>query len=150
MAIRRVLLLAVACALLGARQEPAKPAPSGATMMKALQAELDRAFAKLKGAGDSPVYYLCYRVYETESVNISATYGAIDGIRRGDRSRDLDVELRVGTPKLDNTHKLRDAGWDPSDSYGGGFSPMPLEDDEASIRNALWLATDAEFKSAQK
>jgi len=147
---KRIAALAVVAVLLGARQD-APPSPSSpGTMMKALEAELDRAFTKLKAAGEAPVYYLCFRVYETESVSLSASYGALDDRRRSDKSRNLDVELRVGTPKLDNTHKLRDAGWDPSDRWGGGFSPMPVEDDETAIRNALWLATDADFKSAQR
>jgi TldD protein len=146
----RVLLLLVALApFAAARQEPAKAAPSS-PMMKALEAEMDRALGKLKNAGEAPVYYLCYRVYETESISLSATYGALDGIRRGDKSRELDVELRVGNPKLDNTHKIRDEGWDPSDAFGGGFAPMPVGDDEAAIRNAVWLATDSSFKAAQK
>jgi TldD protein len=149
MPIRALSLFAAAGLLLAARQEPAPSGPPAA-MMKALEAELARAFDKLKGAGEAPMYYLCYRVYETESISISATYGALDSQRRGDKSRTLDVELRVGNPQLDNTHKIRDEGWDPSDSFGRGFSPMPLEDDENAIRNALWLATDARFKSAQK
>ncbi|HEY3227258.1 MAG TPA: metallopeptidase TldD-related protein [Planctomycetota bacterium] len=142
-----VVTALLAVALLGARQEPSAPDP----VLKAMQAELDRAFAKLKTSGESPLYYLCYRVYETESVSVSATYGAIDNQRRSEKSRTLDVELRVGNPKLDNTHKIRDEGWDPSDRYGRSGAPlMPVEDDETAIRNALWLATDAHFKSAQK
>src|SRR5262245_39101871 len=150
MAFRRALLIAAAAVLLGARQEPATPAPAPGVVMKTLEAELNRAFGKLKAAGDAPLYYLCYRVYETEQVSVSATYGALDSLRTGFKNRVLDVELRIGTPQLDNTHKIRDEGWDPSDRFGRGFSPMPVEDDEAALRNALWMATDAAFKSAQK
>ncbi|HKS16067.1 MAG TPA: hypothetical protein VJU16_02085, partial [Planctomycetota bacterium] len=91
MLIRRVLVLVVAAALLGARQEKAASAPAS-PMMKALEGELERAFTKLKGAGEAPVYYLSYRVYETESVSLSASYGAIDDTRKSDRSRTLDVD----------------------------------------------------------
>jgi len=149
MRIRSAVATALlAVVLIGARQEPPG---SGGPVLKAMQAELDRAFAKLKTSGESPLYYLCYRVYETESVSVSATYGAIDNQRRSEKSRTLDVELRVGNPKLDNTHKIRDEGWDPSDRYGRSGAPqMPVEDDETAIRNALWLTTDAHFKSAQK
>jgi TldD protein len=144
---KRIAALAVVAVLLGARQEP----PSQpATMMKALEAELERAFTKLKSAGEAPLYYLCYRVYETEAISVSATYGALDAFRRPSKDRELDVELRVGGPKLDNTHKIRDEGWDPSGGFGGGFTPMPVGDDEAAIRNALWLSTDAAFKAAQR
>jgi predicted Zn-dependent protease len=148
----RIASIGLAAFLLaGARQDAPAPPPAKDSVMKALEAELARAFDKLKAAGEAPVYYLSYRVYETESVSLTATYGAIDTTRRSDKSRTLDVDLRVGTPKLDNTHKIRDEGWDPGDRWGGyGQSSMPLEDDEASIRNALWQATDSEYKSAQK
>src|SRR5262245_22833258 len=107
MPMLRALAIVLAAGLLAAGQEPA-PSGGSPVMMKALEAELNRALEKLKSAGDAPLHYLCYRVYETESVSLSATYGAIDNQRRGDKGRELDVELRVGTPQLDNTHKIRD------------------------------------------
>src|SRR5688572_29354371 len=127
MLMLRALAIVLAAGLVVAGQEPA-PSAASPVMMKALEAELNRALERLKNAGEAPLYYLCYRVYETESVSVSATYGALDNRRQGDKGRELDVELRVGTPQLDNTHKIRDEGWDPSDRWGGGFSPMPVEE----------------------
>jgi predicted Zn-dependent protease len=123
-----------------------------APLLKAMQAELDRSFEKLRAAGDAPLYFIAYRVYDVEEIDISSSYGALDAHRQGSRQRSLDVEVRVGSPKLDNTHKIRSGGGFSLDDFdfGGLASPMPVEDDEAAIRSILWLETDRKFKDAQK
>src|SRR6185503_7777451 len=75
-----------------------------------------------------------------------------DGRRQGGRQRHLDVELRVGSPQLDNTHKVRTEGFDLSEMMMqfSGMQPIPYEDDESAIRAALWAATDRSFKDAQR
>ncbi|MBI4564330.1 MAG: TldD/PmbA family protein [Planctomycetes bacterium] len=135
--------------LAAARQDPPQESP----LLQAMEVELERSFSKLKDAGEAPLYFLAYRVYDVESVQVRATYGAIDDRRRGGRSRSLSVELRVGSPKLDNTHKIRKEGFDLSDFLDANMpSPsfMPIEDDPDAIRAALWAETDRAFKSAQK
>jgi predicted Zn-dependent protease len=121
-------------------------------LMNALEAELQRSVEHLKNAGEAPLYYLAYRVYDVEDISISGSYGAIDGRRQGGRQRQLDVELRVGTPKLDNTHKVRAEGFDLSEVMAqfSTLQPVPYEDDDAALRAALWAATDRSFKDAQR
>lgn len=57
--------------------------------------------------------------------------------------------MRVGDPKLDNTHLLRD-----NDSFamlgrrGGRSASAPLDDDPEALRASLWLATDERYKEA--
>jgi predicted Zn-dependent protease len=121
-------------------------------LMNAVEAELQRSLDKLKSAGDAPLYYLAYRVYDVEDVSISGSYGAVDGRRQGGRQRQLDVELRVGSPQLDNTHKVRAEGFDLSEMMMqfSGLQPVPFEDDEDALRAALWAATDRSFKDAQR
>lgn len=130
---------------------PDPAGPEAGPVLAALEAELERSFQKLKGAAEAPLYFLAYRVYDTHTVDIGASYGAIEEHSRGGRDRTLDVELRVGSPRLDSTHKIRSGGFDFGDfGPGGGLSPMPFEDDPAAIRAALWLETDSRFKAAQK
>jgi TldD protein len=121
---------------------------------KALAVELERSLAKLKGAGESPIHFLAYRLYETKTTDITARYGALDASPPSDTGRELDVELRVGAPELDSTHKIRGGGgFDLSDMMGGGggqFQSVPLEDDEAALRAVLWQKTDQAFRDAQK
>lgn len=120
-------------------------------LLAAMRAELDRSFANLKSAGEAPLYFLSYSVYDVESLNVQADYGALYSQESNDRSRSLDIDLRVGSPKVDSSHKLRDndLGLDSMD-LGSSGPAFPLSDDQAAIRTALWLRTDSAFKKAQK
>ncbi|MBX9691554.1 MAG: peptidase U62, partial [Cyanobacteria bacterium] len=62
------------------------------------------------------------------------------------RNRKLNVELRVGSPQLDSSHRSRNF-WESS---WGASVPVPIEDDAAALRVILWDATDTAFKTAQK
>jgi predicted Zn-dependent protease len=127
----------------------AKP-PGESVLLKALGKEMVRSMVKLKNAGTAPLYFLCYRVYDTDEATIDASLGALDQSNRS-RRRVLDVEARVGSPQVDSSHKLRSpAALDFSAFDFGRPQEIPLDDDEDAIRTSLWLATDAAFKSAQK
>lgn len=114
-------------------------------LLKAMEEELNRSIKGLTEKGNPPPYFISYYVTETHRANISASYGAL---RRSatDRSRLLDVEVRIGDYKLDNTHRLR-----------GVFDimyriprpvPIPLEDDIDAIKSVLWLETDKKYSEA--
>ncbi len=119
-------------------------------LVKAMSAELERSMAKLKHVGDAPLYYLSYSVYDVDSAWMEACYGANYDSHDNNHSRELYVDLRVGDPKFDNTHKVRDDEIH-FDSFLSGDSKQtfPLTDDPAAIRTSLWLKTDAAFKKAQ-
>ena len=55
----------------------------------------------------SPAYYLAYQLVEQRIVSLEAEGGALI-TDSDDTERNLDVEVRVGTPKLDNTHPISD------------------------------------------
>ncbi len=120
-------------------------------VLKAMQAELQRSFTKLKTAADAPVYFIGYRVYDEESYDIIGEFGALRTDKPENHKRTLDVELRVGNPHMDNTHATRSSRFQmPNfDALFAAHTPMPLDDDEAAIRTTLWERTDAAFKSAQ-
>lgn len=126
------------------------PLPSNDVVLKAMQAELNRSFSKLKNAGDAPVYFIAYRVYDVETCDITGEFGALKTDKPMTHKRTLEVELRVGNSHLDNTHSGRSGGFGLSfDRLFSQHLPMPLDDDEAAIRAALWERTDSAFKSAQ-
>ncbi|HEY9783985.1 MAG TPA: metallopeptidase TldD-related protein [Candidatus Obscuribacterales bacterium] len=125
------------------------PAQEGA-LIKAMKQELDRSMSKLKNAGDAPLYFLAYRITETEGFSTSAEYGALDDLATPHKSRSLDVQLRVGSPKCDNTHPLREDSTGHAGLDFAGSEPIVLDDDPAAIRAALWLATDRLFRTAQQ
>lgn len=56
-----------------------------------MQKELDRSMSKLKTAAAAPLYFLSYSVYDTKSINIAASYGAL-GYDDDDHSRRLYCE----------------------------------------------------------
>lgn len=121
-------------------------------VLRAMKKELDRSFSKLKNAGNAPLYFLAYRIYDTETVDIKATFGGLLSANRPQKSRVVDIDLRVGSPERDNSHPVRGGGFDFSGSFLGGssFKFTPMEDNEDALRVALWAKTDSEFKSAQK
>lgn len=107
-------------------------------LIKTLEEEQKRDFDMLKKKGDPPPYFLSYYVTDSTTTNISASFGALRG-NTSNRSRNLDVSIRVGNYKLDNT-----AG-------RGGTSNsqrLPIEDDPDAIKAAIWQTTDGAYKNA--
>jgi len=114
-------------------------------LLKAMEEELSRSMKGLGEKGNPPPYFISYDITETKNIMIIASYGAL---RRSstEHSRLLDVEVRVGDYKLDNTHRLRGM-------YDYRY-PIPvsisLEDDLDALKSALWLETDKKYKAAME
>jgi predicted Zn-dependent protease len=110
--------------------------------VRILSDELDRNFRVLKDRADPAPYYIAYEVTEREAGSVSATLGALDGVRR-DHARVLDVTVRVGTPSLDGYHRIRG-------QYATftAAAALPVEDDPAAIQRILWLETDRVYRQA--
>jgi TldD protein len=130
-----ILLLAVS-SLYAVEQSP---------LLTAMKTELDRSVKTLGHADSVPMYFLSYQVTDTERRMISAAYGAITTDDHS-RSRILDIDLRCGDYRLDNTREIR-GSYDFNFSNGGP-TMLPLQDDEKAIRTAIWEATDNEYKTA--
>lgn len=121
--------------------------PAGATpVLSALQAELDHSLAALK-AEPVPPYFLSYEVTENHSYVVSSTFGTLLNSTEA-RTRHLDIDLRVGDRKLDNTHPLRGNQGFAMPNPAGGTTLLPIEDDPDAIRAVLWYQTDRKFKAA--
>jgi len=102
--------------------------------------------ANLKSQPMAP-YFLSYEITEKHSVSVQGAFGALTSSTE-DRSRLLDVDLRVGDPAFDNTHPIR--GGLPSFDFSDRFSytQIPLEDAPDPIRQILWYETDKKYKQA--
>ncbi len=126
--------------------------PKGGVILDAMHKELDRSFEKLKKAGEAPVYYLGYRLYDIDSLYISSEYGALTRDVEPDHERVLNVDLRAGSSKVDNTHRIKDSDAFSVMRSSSGPSRLyvPLEDNELALRQAIWLETDDAFKQAQQ
>jgi TldD protein len=120
-------------------------AAGGSPLLQAMRTELDRSFEGLARAGDVPLYYLAYEVTDEQEHAITASYGAVtrDDSSRG---RTLDIDCRVGSAVLDNTHELtQGSGYDRDEVTS---CPLGLEDDPLALRTLIWKATDEAYKKA--
>ena len=106
-------------------------------------AELSRATGNLGKDlkdGQTPPYYLSYYAHDVYSVSMTAQQGALLG-NDTSHNRTVDVVVRVGNPKLDNTHGTHR----PSAIT---TVPLPLEDDTKAIQRSLWWATNTGYGKA--
>jgi len=125
-------LLLIAFSLAAQAQSP---------LIKILSDELDRNYQTLKKADPAP-YFIGYSVIDQEADVVSASGGALDA-QNHVHQRALDVTIRTGSPQLDNYHRVN--GDRPRFTVARAIA---LEDNPASIRQILWLATDQVYRAA--
>ena len=108
--------------------------------------ELSRNFSVLKEKADTPPYYISYEVTEGAYRSLTGTLGTVEPLAEG-KSRVLDVSVRVGTPHLDNYHRVRGQGGGSQGQFTSG-SILTFEDAADSIKRRLWLDTDRTYRAA--
>jgi len=144
--VRACVVLALVClAPVGAssqRPPAAAPAPSTA-LLDILQSELGRNVEALKKE-PVPPYFVAYTVYDTQSTQMSTSFGAVVG-DLDTHSRTFGVDVRTGDYALDNTHEIRG---EPAPPAGVGRSAIPLTDSEPGVAVAAWLATDRAYRQS--
>jgi predicted Zn-dependent protease len=121
----------------GAQQQSAPP------LLDAMTTELHRAFTSLGKQGDAkqlPPYFLSYSVSDATVTVIQAQYGALVN-SASNHLRVADVQVRLGEPKLDNTH-----GGHRGSAVNS--ATLPLADDREALARSLWLATNAGYGKA--
>jgi TldD protein len=114
-------------------------------LLDAMSQELNRNFLALKEKADPPPYFLSYEITETEGHSLTATLGALESNSEG-ITRTLDTSVRVGSPKLDNYHRVRGGGG--SSGHFSSGATVPFEDNVNSLKRILWLDTDRAYQSA--
>jgi predicted Zn-dependent protease len=117
--------------------------PAG-TLERVVPAEIARIFSRISGEPE-PAHWMAIGVVERTSLDVEATHGAAGPVHRA-QVRLADLDLRVGTPALDNTHKIRDAGW--FDDEARPSLDIPLGDDVPwAIRTAIWRTADDAYRA---
>ncbi len=138
---------------------PTKAAPANPVLIEAMEAELHRAMGALGaamvpaasaggasgGANAAPAlapkpYFLSYSVADAETLNITAQFGAI-AQSSATHARTADVQVRLGSPALDNTHGTHRTS-------ALTTLPLPLTDDRTAIERSLWFATNRGYGKA--
>ncbi|NUQ28235.1 MAG: peptidase U62 [Acidobacteriaceae bacterium] len=130
---------AVAPAVVSASGAPSTPQPSA--LLDTMHTELNRAMDSLgKGEQQPHPYFISYEVADASSLNLVAQYGAIVTTSQGHR-RVADVQVRIGSPALDNTH---------GDHRTSALTTinLPLTDDKEAIARSLWFATNRGYGKA--
>jgi predicted Zn-dependent protease len=107
-------------------------------------AEIARIFTRIAQEAE-PAHWMAVGVVERRSVDVEATHGAAGPVHTS-AGRLADLDLRVGTPALDNTHKIRDAGW--FDDEPRPSLDLPLSDDVPwAIQAAIWRTADDAYRA---
>lgn len=116
-------------------------------LLQTLEQELQRCNRILTEKADPKPYFLSYHVTEIDQMSVHGTLGALKQSFRN-RSRRLDIDVRVGDYQLDSTHRTQD----PRGAFSRADFPqsveIPLEDDPDAIRSAIWLETERRYRSA--
>ena len=134
-----ITILAAAFATLAAAKPTQAPTPA---VLTAMQDELDRSMAAMS-KGDPPDYFISYTVADRQYSEVSGSNGAL--LTSGEtRARWLEVQTRVGTYQLDDTHKLADR--QPSWTSPGGS--VTVDDDIPVLRREIWRETDRQYRAA--
>ncbi|MDQ3001736.1 MAG: metallopeptidase TldD-related protein [Fibrobacterota bacterium] len=114
----------------------------GSPVLKAMGSEVKRSMDSLRIKGRPRPYFLSYLLWDVESIHMQASLGSCE-MSEVDRQHLLDVDLRVGDFKEDNSN------------FSGGIVfgprlrlPLPQENDTNLLRLSLWAATDAKYKVA--
>lgn len=137
----RSIVLSVFAALAAAIPSPSAESPK---LVEILSSELDRNFQAMKEKGDPKPYFVAYAVTENQVTSIEATSGLL-AANDSRHSRNLDVTVRVGSPKLDNYHRSqRDI------AHFTLGSAISLDDNPNALKRRLWLDTDAVYRAASQ
>lgn len=144
-AIKSLCLIALV-ALTGPRVQAAEPVEAVAkemsrdTVLRALIDEQQRAQDGLQLPGLPKPYFIEHALIDGATFQVVAELGSISS-RNAFHTRRLRADVRVGSYELDNSNFGGRAG-------SGGDVPVPLEDDYEAIRQAVWWASDREYKDA--
>src|ERR1700730_1743740 len=125
----------------------AQAAPAGqaapSPLLGALQEELGREMAVI-GKADPPAYFLSDTVSDNDRSEVTGSNGALLSSQQ-QRSRWLEGQVRVGSYQLDNTHRVGNRGPRFPGSFG---EPVPLDDDPAVLKRAMWRETESQYRAA--
>jgi len=114
------------------------------TILEIADEELKRNFESLQKE-ELPPYYISYNITDVERIVINSSFGNVI-VNDSVNQRILDLDLRVGDYKFDNTHIIRGSSF--NFGGGGGLEFLALDKNEKAIKNKIWYSTDKAYKSA--
>jgi len=118
--------------------------PSADPVGDAAAAEIARALAAVAGRPDAP-YFLAVTLTDEQRIQRIAEDGAL-APHAPQRSRRVDVDVRIGGPTLDSSHALRTERSDEGTRAGRA---LPLDDDPAVLGRVIWREIDGRLREAE-
>jgi predicted Zn-dependent protease len=115
-------------------------------LFEILEHELSRNLAKLQEEErELPAYFLAYDLIARQQLWLEAQDGAV--VRASvDRDRTIDIDVRVGSPQLDNGH-TQGGNYGPGNGLGVGL-PISVADDPLALAQAMWMLTESQYRDA--
>ncbi len=136
---RSIAILVAAAGSLAAAKAAQAPTPP---VLVAMKEELDRSMAAMSGA-DPAAYFISSTVADRQYSEVSGSNGALLTSTET-RARWLEVQTRVGTYQLDDTHKLADR----QPSWTSPGTSIVVDDDIPVLRREIWRETNRQFRAA--
>jgi predicted Zn-dependent protease len=144
--MKKMLVIVLVLPLAVLLTQAAPQVTSVGPVLQALQEEMVRASETLRQKANPAPYFISYTVNEIQSTDIEASLGALRS-SRSDRSRYLDVDVRVGDYNLDSTHQIRGQRGPAAPTFSYPVL-MPIDNDVAALKSVVWLETDRKYKAA--
>jgi len=114
--------------------------------MRAMKDELARTMSQIHLQGMEKPYFVAYRMDNLSRSAMSASLGSLTQDSPG-QVRVIGVEIRVGNMNLDNTNFMSARNFAGGGAgMLGGIRQATLDDNYQQIRQAFWMATDAQYK----
>lgn len=120
--------------------------PSAKSPVLDVMADEIARWMKALASKPDPAYYLAYQITDQRVVSLEAEGGALI-TDSDDTDRMLDVEVRVGSPELDNTRALSGDAPQLNEPLARR-GVVPFGADRLAIANHLWLETDRRYREA--
>jgi len=112
--------------------------------LQAMRDELERSRTRMAIPGLEKPYFIEYRLLDLDVRTITASFGALVSSTTT-HNRFMDVNIRVGDYKLDNSNFI---SGDQFQGFLGSAGQVGVDGDYESLRQDLWLATDQAYKEA--
>ena len=123
-------------------------APVGAPspVLEVLAGEVARNLGQLQSEDrEVPAYFLAYDLVARDHLWLEVQQGQVVR-RRLDSDRTIDIDVRVGSPQLDNSHS-QGGNYGPGNGLGAG-EPVSVQDDPLALAQALWMFTEEQYRDA--
>lgn len=127
----------------------AGPSPSGSLagadpVLQALENELGRTMEALSQQDPAP-YFMALEVTDTHALSMTAEEGGLNG-HAPRHDREVDVDVRIGSPELDSSHALRSAAGAGRMHRG---RDLPLTGDVPVLQREIWREVDRRYHDAE-